>query len=114
MKLDRRRYLRKQKPKFWGALQRSIGAGTHNSLQKFVLPRVKHMVGYPEAQAISSLAAPTLVGHLDFYGLGDARPMAAYRSYANLDFAAKRHAHAGWCAKGDRPPGFEDAVAGVG
>merc|ERR1711907_550915 len=45
-------YLRKQKPKFWGALQRSIGAGTHNSLQKFVLPRVKHMVGYPENEAI--------------------------------------------------------------
>ncbi|KAH8050306.1 glycosyltransferase [Aureococcus anophagefferens] len=35
--------LRPQKPKFWGALQRSIGAGTHNSLQQFVLPRVKHM-----------------------------------------------------------------------
>ena len=97
-------YLRKQKPKFWGALQRSIGAGTHNSLQKFVLPRVKHMVGYPENEAVSSLAASSLVGHLETYGLGSARPVSAYRDYADLDFAAKRHASVKWCAKGDRPP----------
>ena len=97
-------YLRKQKPKFWGALQRSIGAGTHNSLQKFVLPRVKHMVGYPENEAVSSLAAASLVGHLETYGLGSARPVSAYRDYADLDFAAKRHASVKWCAKGDRPP----------
>ena len=102
-------YLRKQKPKFWGALQRSIGAGTHNSLQKFVLPRVKHMVGYPENEELSSLAAPSLIGHLETYGLGAERPVSAYRSYADLDFATKRHAHAAWCSTGDRPPGFEDA-----
>ena len=100
-------YLRPQKPKFWGALQRSIGAGTHNSLQQFVLPRVKHMVGYPEDADAASLKAATLVGHLDVYGLGTARPIADYAKYADFDFAEKRKSHVAWCIKGDRPPGFE-------
>jgi len=99
-------YVRKQKPKFWGALQRSIGAGTHNSLQQFVLPRVKHMVGYPE-DTLDKLRTRTLVGHLDEYGLGTARTIEAYSAYADFDFVKKRHSHVGWCTKGDRPPGFE-------
>jgi len=103
-------YVRKQKPKFWGALQRSIGAGTHNSLQQFVLPRVKHMVGYPEARDPADLKTRTLVGHLDAYGLGTARTIDAYAAYADFDFAAKRHSHVDWCIKGTRPPGFENAA----
>ena len=65
---------------------------------------MKHMVGYPENEAVSSLAAASLVGHLETYGLGSARPVSAYRDYADLDFAAKRHASVKWCANGDRPP----------
>lgn len=103
-------YLRPQKPKFWGALQRSIGAGTHNSLQQFVLPRVKYMVGYPESTKPGALAAPSLVGHLDTYGLGASRPVEDYAKYADFDFATKRRSHVDWCAKGDRPPGFEAQV----
>ena len=72
-----------------------------------MLPRVKHMVGYPEAAAAGQLAAPSLVGHLDYYGLGAERPIAAYAAYADLDFAAKRPARAQWCKAGARPPGFE-------
>ena len=47
------------------------------------------MVGYPENEAVSSLVASSLVGHLETYGLGSARPVSAYRDYADLDFAAK-------------------------
>ena len=95
-------YSAKAKAEVLGGLAaKSIGAGTHNSLQKFVLPRVKHMVGYPENEAISSLAASSLVGHLETYGLGSARPVSAYRDYADLDFAAKRRMRCvKWCAAG--------------
>ena len=106
-------YLRPQKPKFWGALQRSIGAGTHNSLQKFVLPRVKHMVGYPEDTRISSLADTSLAAHLDDYGLGTQRSIQAYQKYADLDFVQKHPARVQWCKAGDRPPGLEDSVGFV-
>mmetsp|Transcript_20916 Transcript_20916/g.83355 ORF Transcript_20916/g.83355 Transcript_20916/m.83355 type:complete len:374 (-) Transcript_20916:184-1305(-) len=94
-------YLRPQKPKFWGALQRSIGAGTHNSLQQFVLPRVKHKVGYPEAAALDP---PTLAAHLDVFGLGTVRPLSEYLRIVDLDFVHKRTARVEWCKTGDRPP----------
>lgn len=97
-------YLRPQKPKFWGALQRSIGAGAHNSLQAFVLPRVKHKVGYPELANKNDLATPTLAAHLDLYGIGRARPLSHYLQIADLDLRAKRHANVAWCEAGDRPP----------
>ena len=94
-------YLRPQKPKFWGALQRSIGAGAHNSLQKYILPRIKHKVGYPEAKTLSPAS---LTDHLDDFGLGTARPLADYLRIADLDFIHKRNAKVNWCKTGDRPP----------
>mmetsp|Transcript_18003 Transcript_18003/g.58212 ORF Transcript_18003/g.58212 Transcript_18003/m.58212 type:complete len:602 (+) Transcript_18003:116-1921(+) len=101
-------YLRPQKPKFWGALQRSIGAGAHNSLQKFVLPRIKHKVGYPEARILDP---PSLADHLDDFGLGNARPLRDYLHIADLDFAHKRGAEVSWCKTGDRPPTAPPALA---
>ncbi|KAJ8609417.1 hypothetical protein CTAYLR_009094 [Chrysophaeum taylorii] len=101
-------YLRPQKPKFWGALQRSIGAGAHNSLQQFVLPRVKHKVGYPEALSVDQLKLPTLAAHLDLYGIGTRRSLQDYLALADLDFVAKRPARVAWCKAGDRPPGLVD------
>jgi len=93
-------YLRKQKPKFWGALQRSIGAGAHNSLQAYVLPRVKLKVGYPNIQLDQS----SLASHFDDFGLGTLRPLSDYLRIADLDFHSKRHAHVSWCKSGHHPP----------
>ncbi|KAJ1457130.1 GlcNAc-domain-containing protein [Pelagophyceae sp. CCMP2097] len=97
-------YVRPQRPKFWGALQRSFGAGAHNSLQQYVLARVKHLVGYPEARHTQQLDAPSLASHFDLYGLGSQRPLSDYLRLADLDFISKKPATSKWCQAGDAPP----------
>jgi len=42
-------YVRRHKPKFWESVGRVFHPGFHNSIQLFVIKRIKHCMGYPEA-----------------------------------------------------------------
>ena len=132
---DPHEYVRRHLPKFWETLGRVFRRpGIHNALQHLVLTRVKHLLGYPGAQA-HLVHPPSLLvglGGGGEYGTTDngaARPAAAaavadararayayrslagYMAMADLDTGTKRPGNPRWCKSGVAPPGWRPAVA---
>ena len=91
-------------PKFWETVARVFNRpGFNTPLMLLVIERVKSMVGYPES-APARLADPSVLAHLDDYGLGTQRPLADFLEMVNIDMASKKAGAAEWCEQGVTPP----------
>ena len=98
-------YVRPHKPKFWesnGRLFRGVG----DSLEIFVLNRIKNQLGYPEA-ATDMIQEKTILTNLDRYGMGSKRSLREYLDIVGLDMMQKQTIYTGWCENGKVPPGKE-------
>ena len=100
-------YVRRHKPKFWESVGRVFHPGFHNSIQMFVINRIKHSMGYPEC-ARDMVSPESLLTAMDDYGLGKVRTLKDYMEMAGLDTKTKIVTKAQWCHDGVPPPGFEE------
>ena len=75
-------------PKFWGNVNRLYKApGTNNNaLQKHVIPRVKNLIGYPDAsvEKIQEQGLSIALRDLQNYGLGPVRSLKEYMEFAHM------------------------------
>lgn len=102
-------YVREHKPKFWESVYRFLEGGEGRELEKLVLTRIKHQLGYPEAARdyFPKTLGKTLLAYVPRYGMGTARPLKKYLSSVGLDLVEKVVTVTNWCETGRVPPGME-------
>jgi len=94
-------------PKFWGSVGRLFGRpgpGFSNQLQKRLIKRVKHLVGYNDCCSREKLTEDgdeIVLMDVEHYGFGDVRSREEYLTWANIDVDAKRCHAITWCNSGD-------------
>ena len=97
-------YVRRNKPKFWETVGRAFKRpGFHNRLNKVVIRRVKHLLGYPECDD-DLLTPASLSVDKERYGMGTYRTLMQYMDMVGLDPVAKTNRRLDWCYKGETPP----------
>ena len=85
---------------------RAFQVGVHNPLQMMILDRIKHQLGYPEADR-DMLSHKTILTAVEQYTMGKARPLEEYKRIVGLNMTTKELTYTGWCEEGFPPPGFE-------
>lgn len=94
-------------PKFWGSVGRLFGRpgpGFSNILQKRMIKRVKHLVGYNDCCSREKLVEDgdeLVLMDVEHYGFGDVRSREEYLSWANIDVDKKKCHSIKWCNNGD-------------
>eukprot|EP00640_Fibrocapsa_japonica_P001155 CAMPEP_0113941122 /NCGR_PEP_ID=MMETSP1339-20121228/7110_1 /TAXON_ID=94617 /ORGANISM="Fibrocapsa japonica" /LENGTH=421 /DNA_ID=CAMNT_0000945183 /DNA_START=376 /DNA_END=1641 /DNA_ORIENTATION=- /assembly_acc=CAM_ASM_000762 len=100
-------YVRRHKPKFWETVGRVFKKpGIHTKIQLQVMKRVKNILGYPENSA-DIIWPPTLLAHLDLYGIGHQRAAQDYMDMVGINVVTKRIKKPIWCHDGRPPPQVE-------
>lgn len=94
-------------PKFWGSVNRLFrGSANNNVLQRPMIKRVKHMVGYPDASLdkIKEEGIEIVLTEIEHYGLGTERTWEAYMEHAHMTIDEETDAiqcsRNEWCNKG--------------
>eukprot|EP00586_Coscinodiscus_wailesii_P009993 CAMPEP_0172515650 /NCGR_PEP_ID=MMETSP1066-20121228/269627_1 /TAXON_ID=671091 /ORGANISM="Coscinodiscus wailesii, Strain CCMP2513" /LENGTH=570 /DNA_ID=CAMNT_0013296781 /DNA_START=45 /DNA_END=1757 /DNA_ORIENTATION=- len=89
-------------PKFWETVGRVFnrpGPGFNTRLQKIVIQRIKHMVGYPEIteEWVAQNSNPIVLRDMKYYGAGSVRPRDDYIKLVNIDYKTQQCRHMKWC-----------------
>lgn len=90
-------------PKFWESVGRDSGRpGLNTKVQKHVLRRIKHMVGYTTdtKDSIEADGDGVVLTDLEHYTVGDTRPLEDYLELTNIDVENMKCGYMMWCAKG--------------
>lgn len=93
-------------PKFWESVGRDSGRpGLNTRLQKHVLRRIKHMVGYETdtVQAITAAGDAIVLTDFERYGLGTERKKEDYLKLTEIDVQNMRCGNMQWCTKATLP-----------
>jgi len=92
-------------PKFWETVGRTYnrpGPGFNTKLQKIVIKRIKHLVGYPSAskEQVDSEGDGAVLDDIEYYGLGNEETYTAYLEYAGIDVEKESCKLQQWCMQG--------------
>jgi hypothetical protein len=98
-------YVRQEAPKFWESVNMIFSnAGIHNALTDLLLPRIQHLVGYPDAKTEGQVHPKSLLTRLSQFGLGSKRKGADFVQMMGFDLDRKTQRTPSWCLSGDLPP----------
>jgi Glycosyltransferase (GlcNAc) len=93
-------------PKFWGSVNRLYKGTGNNAIQAIVIPRIKHMVGYPDSSLdkINAQGINFVLKDIEHYGLGSVRSWEEYMEFAHMSID-KEHdvivcSRNEWCNQG--------------
>jgi hypothetical protein len=91
-------------PKFWESVGRESHRPNLNTrLQKHVIRRIKHLVGYPtdSLQEIQQAGDEIVLTDLDYYGNGKVRSREEYLNLTNIDVVKEECHPMHWCNYGE-------------
>ena len=91
-------------PKFWESVGRDSGRpGLNTRVQKHVLRRIKHMVGYgtDTKEKIEQEGDGVVLEDYEHYALGTERTREAYLELTNIDVEHMKCGRMPWCTKGE-------------
>lgn len=93
-------------PKFWETVDRAFDRpdqGFNTKLQKKILQRVKHLVGYPEAErnVIETSGDIVVLTDFEYYSLGNNRTREAFLELTKIDTKETPCKPLLWCNNGD-------------
>lgn len=89
-------------PKFWESVGRDSGRPQLNTkLQKHVIRRIKHMVGYTDdtPELIEQEGDGIVLTDYEHYSLGHTRPLEDYLKLTNIDVVNQKCKRMDWCEK---------------
>lgn len=91
-------------PKFWESVGRDSGRpGLNTRIQKNVLRRIKHMVGYSTdtREKIEADGFGVVLEDYEYYSLGTERTGEEYLEMTNIDVENMKCGRMPWCRKGE-------------
>lgn len=91
-------------PKFWESVGRDSGRASLNTrLQKHVLRRVKHMLGYPtdSEEKISAEGDAVSLSQFEYYSMGHERTLEDYLEWTKIDPVHQKTGSMGWCLQSE-------------
>jgi len=91
-------------PKFWESVGRDSGRpGLNTRIQKNVLRRIKHMVGYSTdtREKIEADGFGVVLEDYEHYSLGTERTGEEYLEMTNIDVENMKCGRMPWCRKGE-------------
>ena len=91
-------------PKFWESVGRDSGRpGLNTRIQKNVLRRIKHMVGYSTdtREKIEADGFGVVLEDYEYYSLGTERTGEEYLEMTNIDVENMKCGPMPWCRKGE-------------
>jgi len=98
-------YVRKDQSKFWETVGLVFAKdGIHNDLVDLILPRVQHLVGYPERADVDAIEPHFLMRYAEEYGQGKERKLEDYLRIVGLDVSRKTQQPQNWCARSTKQP----------
>jgi hypothetical protein len=98
-------YVRQEAPKFWESVNMIYSNGAiHNALTDLLLPRIQHLVGYPEAKREDQVHPKSLLTRFSQFGLGTKRKGADFIELMGFDLDKKTQRTPQWCTSGDLAP----------
>ena len=105
----RHEYVRKEHPKFWETVTMVFSnGGIHNALTDLIIPRVQHLVQFPEAKSPDQVDPPSLLLRMSEYNVGTVRSVEQFTSMMGMDLVAKKQVVPQWCRRGNIPPHARD------
>ncbi|CAJ1929863.1 unnamed protein product [Cylindrotheca closterium] len=90
-------------PKFWESVGRDSGRpGLNTKVQKHVLRRIKHMVGYTTdtKDSIEAEGDGAVLTDLEHYTVGNTRSLKDYLELTNIDLENMKCGYMMWCTRG--------------
>jgi len=98
-------YVRQEHPKFWETVGEVFtNPGIHNDLSALILPRIQHLVGFPEAQDPAKLEPQSLLTLMQNYSGGSARTGSAFTQACAVNYEDRTQTEPDWCIRGTTPP----------
>jgi len=98
-------YVRKEAPKYWESINMIYtNPGIHNKLSDLLLPRVQHLVGYPEALMPEQVKPRSILSHMSEFGNANVRKASDFIHMMGMDLYGKQQQTPAWCLSGDLPP----------
>lgn len=91
-------------PKFWESVGRESHRPNLNTrLQKHVIRRIKHLVGYPtdSLEDIKQAGDEIVLTDMEYYGIGQVRTREQYLNLTNIDVFKEECHPMHWCNHGD-------------
>lgn len=94
-------YVRSHSIKFW----ESVGivfdnGGLHNAISALIIPRIQHLVGFPEALRPDQVKPSDLLVKSDEYGIGKVRSLKDFVKVHNMNLEQKTQTAPAWCKQG--------------
>eukprot|EP01062_Namystynia_karyoxenos_P073168 TRINITY_DN70007_c0_g1_i1.p1 TRINITY_DN70007_c0_g1~~TRINITY_DN70007_c0_g1_i1.p1 ORF type:complete len:716 (+),score=223.14 TRINITY_DN70007_c0_g1_i1:77-2224(+) len=100
----RHEYIRKEAMKYWESVDLVFSrSNMHNDLVSIIIPRVQHVVGFPEASDPASIEPRSLLTKVEQFGVGKERSLKDFLSLVGLDLGKRTIRPAPWCTHGTEP-----------
>jgi len=98
-------YLRYDHQKFWETVDAVFSnSGIFKQLEQLILPRIRHLVGFPEAQNPDKIEPKSVLALMQDYSGCSARTSSAFAQVCGLDYGRGTQTKPHWCSNGTKPP----------
>jgi len=98
-------YVRKEHMKYWETVNAVFAnGGIFDDLTALIIPRIQHLVGFPDVQDPEQMEPKSLLTLMQNYSTGSVRTGTAFAQACGLDYSGRAQTAPRWCESGSSPP----------